>query len=68
MKSCKLCSKTPALLACSPAKKEYILDIIDRETGRVVQTESRKSQQAFDRLWNKARTNVNELAYKLKAR
>ncbi|MCK5608504.1 hypothetical protein KAR91_41870 [Candidatus Pacearchaeota archaeon] len=63
--------KSPALkdgLSCAKVKKEYILDVIDRKTGKVVQTETRKSERAFDRLWCQAMTNVNSLIYKLKAR
>ena len=56
------------LLSCKPKRKEYILDAINRETGEVVQTETRRSEQAFDRLWCEALANVNSLKYKLKAR
>ena len=48
-------------------KTEYVIEIIDRNTGHVVQTETRKSFDAFDRLWCKAMENVNQLKYKLKA-
>ena len=47
---------------------EYILEVIDRDTGKVVQTETRKSSRAFDRLWCEAMKNVNSLKYKLKAK
>ena len=47
---------------------EYILEIIDRDTGKITQTETRKSEEAFDKLWSKAIKNVNPLKYKLKAR
>ena len=47
-------------------KKEYVLEIIDRKTGDIVQTEKRKSAAAFDRLWCKALSNVNSLKYKLR--
>ena len=33
--------------------KKYILEIIDRDTGKIIQTETRKSQEAFDRIWCK---------------
>jgi hypothetical protein len=49
-------------------KKQYVLTIIDRDTGEVVQTETRKSASAFDRLWCMALTNVNRLTYKLVAK
>ena len=55
-------------LSCKTKRKEYILEIIDRDTGKIIQTETRKSEQAFDRLWSKAISNVNSLKYKLKAR
>ena len=48
-------------------EKKYILEIIDRDTGKIIQTETRNSQVAFDRLWWKAKSNVNELKYKLKS-
>ena len=47
--------------------KKYILEIIDRDTGKIIQTETRKSQEAFDRLWYKAMSSVNALKYKLKS-
>ncbi len=47
-------------------KKKYTLEIIDRDSGRVVQTETRKSATAFDRLWCKAISNINSLKYKLR--
>ena len=45
----------------------YILEIIDRRTKKVVQTETRRTQQSFDRLWCKALSNINPLTYKLSA-
>lgn len=45
--------------------KVYTLQIIDRKTKEVVQTETRKSAGAFDRLWMTAVKNVNPLKYKL---
>lgn len=51
----------------SKPKKVYTLEIIDRDSGKVVQAETRKSEQAFDRLWCQAIKNVNPLKYKLKA-
>ena len=63
--------KSPALkdgLSCAKVKKEYILDVIDRETGKIVQTETRHSPTSFDKLWGTAMLNVNTLKYKLKAR
>lgn len=47
-------------------QKKYTLEVIDRDTGEVVQTETRKSPQAFDKLFCKAMSNVNGLKYKLK--
>lgn len=49
-------------------RKIYILDVIDRRTKEIVQTETRKSEHAFDRLWCRAISNVNQLKYKLIAR
>ena len=47
-------------------KTEYKLEVIDRKTGEVVQTETRMSSLAFDRLWYKAMDNINPLKYKLR--
>jgi len=44
----------------------WVLTIIDRKTKEIVQTETRKSEQAADRLWCKAISNVNPLKYKMK--
>jgi len=46
-------------------KREYILEIMDRKTKQVVQTETRKSEKAFQRLWENAIKNVNPLQYKI---
>ena len=42
------------------------LEIIDRKTGKVVQTETRKSSTAFDKLWCLALKNINQLKYKMR--
>jgi len=47
--------------------KVFILQIIDRKTGKVVQEETRKTSIAFDRLWDKAVKNINPLVYKIAA-
>ena len=44
----------------------FILQIIDRDTKKIVQEEKRKTKTAFDRLWSKAIQNVNSIKYKLK--
>ena len=46
-------------------RKRYVLTVLDRKSGNVVQIETRKSEQAFDRLWCKALTNVNTVIYKM---
>ena len=46
-------------------KTYYILDVVDRKTGIVMKTETRRSSESFDRLWCKALRNVNPLQYKL---
>lgn len=61
-------SKLSDGLSCAKVKKEYILDVIDRKTGKIVQTETRKSATAFDKLWGTAMLSVNSLKYKLKTR
>jgi hypothetical protein len=48
-------------------KETYVLKIIDRKTKEVVQIETRKSQRAFDNLWDKCLTNINALRYKMEA-
>jgi len=50
------------------AKKKvtFILTLIDRGTNEVVQTYTKKSEQAADRLWSQAIKNVNPLKYKMK--
>jgi len=45
-------------------KTIYILNIVNRKTGDV-HVETRKRYSAFDRLWSKARENVNPLTHKL---
>jgi hypothetical protein len=45
-------------------KTTYILNIVNRKTGDV-HVETRKSYDAFDRLWSKAMENVNPLTHKL---
>lgn len=44
----------------------YVIKIIDRKTGKVVQEEIRKSERAADRLWCLSLKNVNQLKYKIK--
>ena len=43
----------------------YIIRVIDRKTGQVVQEEIRKSFTAADRLYCLALRNVNPLIYRL---
>jgi hypothetical protein len=48
------------------SKKIYKIQIIDRKTNRIIQEETRKTQQAIDKLWCRCLTNVNPLIYKIK--
>ena len=43
----------------------YTIQVINRDTGEVVQTETRKSLYAANKVWDKAVVNMNPLKYKL---
>jgi len=49
------------------SKKIYVLTLYDRNKKTIVQRETRRSEQAFDRLWCMALGNVNTLKYKMLA-
>jgi len=49
------------------AKKIYVLTLYDRDKKNIVRRETRRSYQAFDRLWYKTLGNVNTLKYKMVA-
>lgn len=48
------------------SKKIYKIQIIDRKTKKVVQEETRKSEQTIEKLWCKCLANVNPLLYNIK--
>ena len=43
----------------------YSIQVINRDTGEIVQTETRRSLDAATKVWDKAVENVNPLKYKL---
>lgn len=43
----------------------YTIQVINRDTGEVVRTETRKTLYAANKVWQKATVNVNPLKYKL---
>lgn len=43
----------------------YAILVIDRNTGEVVKTETRKTLYAANKVWQKATVNVNPSKYKL---
>jgi len=49
------------------SKKIYVLTLYDRNKKTIVKRETRRSYQAFHRLWCKALGNVNTLKYKMVA-